>query len=191
METFRVESNGCIDTTRAFAAAVSTFGVVLGALYMLKLYRDVFYGKVTAAENENVGDLGGIELAYLAPLVILIFVLGLAPNLVLDKTEKSVRQVVEMFDEVEAALDEANIDRFLQLVRRFSDRAQFVIVTHQKRTMDAADVLYGVSMGGGGATKVVSRRLPRDGGEQGLSAVRAARHGQDDACKGHRQCHPV
>src|SRR5262249_15193075 len=64
-------------------------------------------------------------------------------------------------DEVEAALDDANIDRFLQLVRRFSDRAQFVIVTHQKRTMDAADVLYGVTMGDDGVTKVVSRRLPR------------------------------
>jgi len=85
-----------------------------------------------------------------------------------------------ILDEVEAALDDANIDRFLQLIRRFSDRAQFVIVTHQKRTMDAADVLYGVSMGGDGVTKVVSRRLPREvaGGdgdeeEQGgaLSAV--------------------
>jgi chromosome segregation ATPase len=85
-----------------------------------------------------------------------------------------------ILDEVEAALDDANIDRFLQLIRRFSDRAQFVIVTHQKRTMDAADVLYGVSMGGDGVTKVVSRRLPRDvaegeredGGEGGtLSAV--------------------
>jgi chromosome segregation ATPase len=64
-----------------------------------------------------------------------------------------------ILDEVEAALDDANIDRFLQLVRRFSDRAQFVIVTHQKRTMDAADVLYGVSMGDGGITKVISRRL--------------------------------
>ena len=61
-----------------------------------------------------------------------------------------------ILDEVEAALDDANIDRFLQLVRRFSDRAQFVIVTHQKRTMDAADVLYGVSMGKGGITKVIS-----------------------------------
>ena len=59
-----------------------------------------------------------------------------------------------ILDEVEAALDDANIDRFLQLVRRFSDRAQFVIVTHQKRTMDAADVLYGVSMQDG-ATKVI------------------------------------
>jgi chromosome segregation protein len=70
-----------------------------------------------------------------------------------------------ILDEVEAALDDANIDRFLQLVRRFCDRAQFVIVTHQKRTMDAADVLYGVSMGGDGVTKVVSRRLPREDAE--------------------------
>ncbi|HET7417367.1 MAG TPA: AAA family ATPase [Solirubrobacterales bacterium] len=71
-----------------------------------------------------------------------------------------------ILDEVEAALDDANIDRFLQLIRRFSDRAQFVIVTHQKRTMDAADVLYGVSMGGDGVTKVVSRRLPREVAEE-------------------------
>jgi chromosome segregation ATPase len=67
-----------------------------------------------------------------------------------------------ILDEVEAALDDANIDRFLQLIRRFSDRAQFVIVTHQKRTMDAADILYGVTMAGDGVTKVVSRRLPRE-----------------------------
>jgi chromosome segregation ATPase len=67
-----------------------------------------------------------------------------------------------ILDEVEAALDDANIDRFLQLVARFADRAQFIIVTHQKRTMDAADVLYGVSMGAGGVTKVISRRMPRE-----------------------------
>jgi chromosome segregation ATPase len=84
-----------------------------------------------------------------------------------------------ILDEVEAALDDANIDRFLQLIRRFSDRAQFVIVTHQKRTMDAADVLYGVSMGGDGVTKVVSRRLPRevaaDGGDaEGVEFAEAA-----------------
>ena len=82
-----------------------------------------------------------------------------------------------ILDEVEAALDDANIDRFLQLIRRFSDRAQFVIVTHQKRTMDAADILYGVSMGGDGVTKVVSRRLPREvaeGEEDGEVEVAAA-----------------
>jgi chromosome segregation protein len=66
-----------------------------------------------------------------------------------------------ILDEVEAALDDLNIDRFLQLIGRFSDRAQFIVVTHQKRTMDAADCLYGVSMGGDGVSKVVSRRMPR------------------------------
>jgi chromosome segregation protein len=81
-----------------------------------------------------------------------------------------------ILDEVEAALDDANIDRFLQLVRRFSGRAQFVIVTHQKRTMDAADVLYGVSMGKGGITKVISRRLSHQdeaGGETAEAAEAA------------------
>ncbi|HEY7629278.1 MAG TPA: AAA family ATPase, partial [Thermoleophilaceae bacterium] len=66
-----------------------------------------------------------------------------------------------ILDEVEAALDDLNIDRFLQLIGRFSDRAQFIVVTHQKRTMDAADILYGVSMGGDGVSKVISRRLPQ------------------------------
>ncbi len=79
-----------------------------------------------------------------------------------------------ILDEVEAALDDANIDRFLQLIRRFSDRAQFVIVTHQKRTMDAADVLYGVTMGGDGVTKVVSRRLPREVEEDAQPVLKVA-----------------
>ena len=65
-----------------------------------------------------------------------------------------------ILDEVEAALDDLNIDRFLTVLRSFSDRAQFIIVTHQKRTMEAADCLYGVSMAGNGVSKVVSRRLP-------------------------------
>ena len=81
-----------------------------------------------------------------------------------------------ILDEVEAALDDANIDRFLQLVRRFSGRAQFVIVTHQKRTMDAADVLYGVSMGKGGITRVISRRLSHEGEAGG--GDEAARRGR-------------
>jgi chromosome segregation protein len=67
-----------------------------------------------------------------------------------------------ILDEVEAALDDLNIDRFLTLLRRYSDRAQFIVVTHQKRTMEAADTLYGVSMGDDGVSKVISRRLPRE-----------------------------
>jgi chromosome segregation protein len=65
-----------------------------------------------------------------------------------------------ILDEVEAALDDLNLDRFLTLLRRHADRAQFIVITHQKRTMEAADWLYGVSMGGDGVSKVVSRRLP-------------------------------
>ena len=65
-----------------------------------------------------------------------------------------------ILDEVEAALDDLNLDRFLALLRRYSNRAQFIVITHQKRTMEAADWLYGVSMGNDGVSKVISRRLP-------------------------------
>ncbi len=65
-----------------------------------------------------------------------------------------------ILDEVEAALDDLNLDRFLALLRRHAGRAQFIVITHQKRTMEAADALYGVSMGGDGVSKVISRRLP-------------------------------
>jgi chromosome segregation protein len=68
-----------------------------------------------------------------------------------------------ILDEVEAALDDLNIDRFLALLRQYSSRAQFIVVTHQKRTMEAADSLYGVSMGSDGISKVISRKL--SGGE--------------------------
>jgi chromosome segregation protein len=67
-----------------------------------------------------------------------------------------------LLDEVEAALDDTNIGRFVDLLRRYSDRAQFVVITHQKRTMEAADVLYGVTMGPDGVSQIVSRRLPRE-----------------------------
>jgi chromosome segregation protein len=65
-----------------------------------------------------------------------------------------------ILDEVEAALDDLNIGRFLDLVEAYKDRAQFIVVTHQKRTMESADTLYGVSMAENGVSKVVSRRLP-------------------------------
>jgi chromosome segregation protein len=67
-----------------------------------------------------------------------------------------------LLDEVEAALDDANIGRFVALLRRYSDEAQFIVITHQKKTMEAADVLYGVTMGADGVSQIVSRRLPRE-----------------------------
>ena len=67
-----------------------------------------------------------------------------------------------ILDEVEAALDDLNITRYLDLLQAHADRAQFIVVTHQKRTMEAADTLYGVSMGGDGVSKIVSRKMPKE-----------------------------
>lgn len=64
-----------------------------------------------------------------------------------------------VMDEVEAALDDVNLHRFLELVNEFRESAQLLIVSHQKRTMEAADVLYGVTMEPGGSSKVVSERV--------------------------------
>src|SRR5579862_998689 len=63
-----------------------------------------------------------------------------------------------LMDEVEAALDDVNLHRFLSLVHEFREEAQLIIVSHQKRTMEAADALYGVSMAPGGSSQVVSQR---------------------------------
>ncbi len=70
-----------------------------------------------------------------------------------------------LMDEVEAALDDVNLQRFLSLVDEFRDEAQLLIVTHQKRTMEAADALYGVTMAPGGSSRVVSQRVTRREGE--------------------------
>jgi chromosome segregation protein len=67
-----------------------------------------------------------------------------------------------LLDEVEAALDDTNIGRFIDLLRTFSDRAQFIVVTHQKRTIEAADILYGVTMGADGVSQIVSKRLSQE-----------------------------
>ena len=64
-----------------------------------------------------------------------------------------------LMDEVEAALDDVNLHRFLGLIDEFRDEAQLVIVSHQRRTMEAADCLYGVTMAPGGSSRAVSERV--------------------------------
>lgn len=64
-----------------------------------------------------------------------------------------------VLDEVEAALDEANVDRFAKFLKEFSERTQFIVITHRKGTMEESDVLYGVTMQESGVSKLVSVRL--------------------------------
>ncbi|MBC7340039.1 MAG: chromosome segregation protein SMC [Firmicutes bacterium] len=64
-----------------------------------------------------------------------------------------------LFDEVDATLDEANVDRFARFLRELSPAGQFLVVTHQKGTMEVADVLYGTTMEESGVSRVVSLRL--------------------------------
>jgi NADH-quinone oxidoreductase subunit M len=75
------------------ATAISATAVILGAVYMLGLYRNVFWGPVTRPEREKVEDAKPVELAYLAPLLLLIVALGVYPNLILKKTEAGARAV--------------------------------------------------------------------------------------------------
>ncbi|WP_282693996.1 chromosome segregation protein SMC [Streptomyces sp. CC208A] len=64
-----------------------------------------------------------------------------------------------VMDEVEAALDDTNLQRLIGIMRELQEASQLIVITHQKRTMEVADALYGVSMQGDGVSKVISQRL--------------------------------
>jgi chromosome segregation protein len=146
-------------------------------------------GDPDADERAPGADAGGIDPADEMGVEIEITPAGKAMKrlTLLSGGEKSLTAIAFLFavflarpcpfyilDEVEAALDDVNIGRFLGLLRAYADRAQFIVVTHQKRTMEAADTLYGVSMGDDGVSKVVSRRLPRDTAAADAAGAEAA-----------------
>ncbi|MFE9921741.1 chromosome segregation protein SMC [Streptomyces sp. NPDC005774] len=66
-----------------------------------------------------------------------------------------------VMDEVEAALDDTNLQRLIRIMQELQEASQLIVITHQKRTMEVADALYGVSMQGDGVSKVISQRLSR------------------------------
>jgi chromosome segregation protein len=166
-----------------FSAVAKNFGEVISTLFpggsgRLRLTEDDVVSAAPPAEPED-GDGAdvpqqrpepGIELE-VRPAGKKIEALSL-----LSGGEKALTAIAFLFsllltkpspfyllDEVEAALDDANIERFLDLLRAYQDRAQFIVVTHQRRTMEVADVLYGVTMAGDGESRVLSRRVPADG----------------------------
>ncbi len=102
-------------------------------------------------KNVTVDQLSGGEKALTAvALVFSIFLIKPSPFCILD--------------EVDAPLDEANVDRYNEIVREMTDRSQFIVITHNKRTMEAADNLYGVTMQEPGVSKLVNVNLAKIGG---------------------------
>jgi chromosome segregation protein len=76
-----------------------------------------------------------------------------------------------ILDEVDAPLDDANVDRFTRILRKFSDNTQFIVVTHNKRTMEAANALYGVTMEEEGVSKLVTVRFNQASQVQSAAVV--------------------
>ncbi|MHC4780599.1 MAG: complex I subunit 4 family protein, partial [Planctomycetota bacterium] len=77
-------------------AIVAASGVILGAVYMLWMVQRVFFGRVTNPDNENLKDVNRRELVILVPIVIMIFVMGIFPNLFFRKMEPAIRRVIEV-----------------------------------------------------------------------------------------------
>jgi chromosome segregation protein len=75
-----------------------------------------------------------------------------------------------LLDEVEPALDDVNLSRFLRLINGFAESSQVLVVTHQKRTMEVADILYGVSMGRDSSSAVISQRMAPAASDSGPSS---------------------
>jgi len=89
-----------------------------------------------------------------------------------------------ILDEVDAPLDDANVDRFVRLLRDFSQKTQFIVVTHNKKTMEVADILYGVTMQEPGVSKIVSVKWNRDAGDIEEAAEAAAASENGDGAEG-------
>ena len=109
-------------------------------------------------KNVTVDQLSGGEKALTAvALVFSIFLIKPSPFCILD--------------EVDAPLDEANVDRYNEIVREMTDRSQFIVISHNKRTMEAADNLYGVTMQEPGVSKHVSVNLTKLGRAAGAGSA--------------------
>jgi ABC-type multidrug transport system ATPase subunit len=156
---------------------MKTFEAVRG--HFQELYRKLFGGGKADVFLENEADVleSGIEVVARPPGKQLQRISLLSGG---EKTMTAVALLLAIFrarpspfcilDEVDAALDESNVDRFTSLVREFLDQSQFVVITHNKRTMSMADVLYGVTMGEPGVSRKVSVKFS-DMHEKGYIAV--------------------
>jgi chromosome segregation protein len=162
------------DSRKLFA---DTFNTVRG--HFQELFRKLFGGGMADVILENEADIleSGIEIIARPPGKELRSISLLSGG---EKTLTAVALLLAIFrskpspfcvlDEVDAALDEANIGRFAAVLREFLDQSQFILITHSKKTMATADVLYGITMQEAGISKRVAVRLedwPEEGAQPG------------------------
>src|SRR5262249_54100787 len=155
-----------------------------------ELFRKLFGGGMADVVLEDEADVleSGIEVIARPPGKELRSISLLSGG---EKTLAAVALLLAIFrskpspfcilDEVDAALDEANIGRYAAVLREFLDRSHFIIITHSKRTMAVADVLYGITMQESGVSKRVAVRFedwPEDGHAAAMEPA-AGRNGQD------------
>ena len=150
----------------AGAVPARTFAAIRA--HFQELFRKLFGGGMADVVLEDDSDVleSGIEVIARPPGKELRSISLMSGG---EKTLTAVALLLAIFrskpspfcilDEVDAALDEANIGRFTAVLREFLDRSQFIIVTHSKKTMATADVLYGVTMQESGVSRPVAVRF--------------------------------
>jgi chromosome segregation protein len=173
------------DSRRLFTESFSTIRT-----HFQELFRKLFGGGMADIMLEDENDIleSGIEIIARPPGKELRSISLMSGG---EKTLTAVALLLAIFrskpspfcilDEVDAALDEANIGRFTAVLREFLDRSHFILITHSKRTMSVADVLYGITMQESGVSKRVAVRFedwPEEG-PQGTESDGAVRNGQD------------
>jgi chromosome segregation protein len=179
------------DSRRLFT---ETFGSI--RTHFQELFRKLFGGGMADIVLEDETDIleSGIEIIARPPGKELRSISLMSGG---EKTLTAVALLLAIFrskpspfcilDEVDAALDEANIGRFTAVLRDFLDQSQFIIITHSKRTMTVADVLYGVTMQESGVSKRVAVRFEDwvENGQAGpAESVSAASNGQETSFAG-------
>lgn len=176
-----------LDSRRLFAETFATI-----RMHFQELFRKLFGGGLADIILEDESDIleCGIEINARPPGKELRSISLMSGG---EKTMTAVALLLAIFrskpspfcilDEVDAALDEANIGRFTAVLREFLDRSHFIIITHSKRTMAVADVLYGITMQESGVSKRVAVRFEDWSieGEPTTEASAAIRNGEGKA----------
>ena len=162
-ELNRIIADITAEMKRIFSEQFARLNQVFG-----ETFQELFGGGKAALELEDEGDIlnCGIEIRVQPPgkaLKVLSLLSGGEKAFVAIALYFAILKVRPtpfcVMDEIEAALDDANVTRFAQYLRRVADKTQFIVITHRRGTMEEADVLYGVTMQEQGVSRILTVNL--------------------------------